>query len=130
MSLHYVLLVNHGVYSEQAAFSAYRFAVAVIEKGHRLERVFFYQDGVYNASALVLPANDEFDLVNAWQTLAAKHGILLECCVSAAMRRGVISDQEAAQHALANSNLAEGFVQSGLGALAESLISADKVVQF
>ena len=66
MSLNYVLVVSAPVYGRQASLSAYRFAQAVIEKGHTLTRVFFYQDGVSNASSLTVPANDEFDLVAAW----------------------------------------------------------------
>ncbi|MBE1275918.1 sulfurtransferase complex subunit TusD [Enterovibrio baiacu] len=130
MSLNYVLVVSAPVYGRQASLSAYRFAQAVIEKGHTLTRVFFYQDGVSNASSLTVPANDEFDLVSAWQALSSAHGVELETCVAAALRRGQISDDEAKQHALPTSNMAKGFTQAGLGGLSESLLTADRVVQF
>ena len=65
MSLSYVVVVNGAVYGAQSALTAYRFANALVAKGHRLEQVFFYQDGVLNASNFVAPANDEFDLVAA-----------------------------------------------------------------
>lgn len=128
--LTYTLVVNGSVYGSQSARSAYQFAQAVIAKGHTLVSVFFYQDGVTNGSALTVPANDEFDLVQAWQQLANEHDVRLETCVAAALRRGVVSLDEANQHGLSQSNLAEGFDQAGLGSLAEAMLVQDRVVQF
>lgn len=130
MKLNYVLIVNAPVYGAQSSLSAYRFACALIEKKHKLIRVFFYQDGVSNASSLTVPANDEFDLVSAWQVLAKEHGVALETCVAAALRRGQISGEEQKLHALPASNMAASFTQTGLGVLAESLLRADRVIQF
>jgi tRNA 2-thiouridine synthesizing protein D len=130
VSLTYTLLVNGSVYGTQSARNAYLFAKAVIEKGHTLKSVFFYQDGVQNGSALTAPANDEFDLVKAWQQLAEQHQVRLETCVAAALRRGVVSQSEAEQHQLPGANLAAPFEQTGLGSLAEALLSQDRVVQF
>lgn len=129
-SLTYSLVVNGSVYGSQSARSAYQFAVALLEKGHQLVSVFFYQDGVTNGSALSVPANDEFDLTKAWQALAKEHQVRLETCVAAALRRGVISQAEADLHGLKQHNLADGFHQAGLGSLAEALLTQDRVVQF
>ncbi|CAK1736993.1 sulfurtransferase complex subunit TusD [Vibrio crassostreae] len=128
--LSYTLLVNGPVYGSQSARSAYQFAVALIKQGHKLHCVFFYQDGVSNGSDLTVPANDEFDLASAWQKLADEHDVSLETCVAAALRRGVISSEEAEQHQLSASNLATGFTQAGLGSLSEALLTQDRVVQF
>jgi tRNA 2-thiouridine synthesizing protein D len=128
--LTYSLVVNGSVYGSQSARSAYQFAKAVIEQGHTLVSVFFYQDGVTNGTALSVPANDEFDLSKAWQELAQQHQVRLETCVAAALRRGIVSEDEASQHGLAQSNLADGFTQAGLGSLAEAMLSQDRVVQF
>lgn len=130
MSLNYTLVVNGGVYGSQSARSAYAFAQALLKKGHTLVSVFFYQEGVTNGSSLVVPANDEFDLTSAWQKLAVKYNIRLETCVAAALRRGVIGKDEATQHKLTEHNLANGFEQSGLGSLADALLTQDRVVQF
>ncbi|ELV8635476.1 sulfurtransferase complex subunit TusD [Vibrio vulnificus] len=129
-SLTYTLVVNGGVYGSQSARSAYQFAAALIEKGHTLVSVFFYQDGVTNGTALSVPANDEFHLTQAWKKLAQQHNVRLETCVAAALRRGVVSQSEAAQHGLLQHNLAEGFEQAGLGSLAEAMLTQDRVVQF
>ncbi|MEZ9233653.1 sulfurtransferase complex subunit TusD [Vibrio amylolyticus] len=128
--LRYTLVVNGPVYGSQAARSAFLFAQALVKKGHTLVSVFFYQDGVNNGSSLTVPANDEFDLVKGWQQLAVEHNVSLETCVAAALRRGVVSEEEAKLHALENSNLANGFNQAGLGSLAESMLVQDRVVQF
>ncbi|KLV07526.1 sulfur transfer complex subunit TusD [Photobacterium aquae] len=130
MSLNYALLVQGPAYGTQSARTAYQFALALIEEGHTLSRVFFYQDGVHNGSALTAPASDEFDLVAGWQALAAEYGVELQTCVAAALRRGVVSELEAEQNQLPGNNLASGFEQAGLGGLAESLLSADRVIQF
>ncbi len=128
--LTYTLVVNGSVYGSQSARSAYQFAKAVIEQGHILVSVFFYQDGVLNGSALSVPANDEFDLSRAWQLLSEEHNVRLETCVAAALRRGIISEEEANQHGLTQNNLAQGFEQAGLGSLAEAMLTQDRVVQF
>lgn len=130
MSLNYVLVVNGPVYGCQSSLTAYQFVKAVIEKSHRVSQVFFYQAGVSNASNLTVPANDEFDLVAAWQALAKTHGIKLETCVAAALRRGQVSKQEAQLHNLPAHNMATEFTQVGLGRLTEALLTADRVIQF
>ncbi|MCG3865373.1 MULTISPECIES: sulfurtransferase complex subunit TusD [unclassified Photobacterium] len=130
MSLTYALVVNGPAYGNQTSRSAYQFASALIEEGHVLQRVFFYQDGVLNGSALTAPASDEFDLVAAWQALAKMHNVELQTCVAAALRRGIVSEQEAEQNQLPAANLADSFEQAGLGGLAEVMLIADRVIQF
>ena len=130
MSLRYGLVVNGPAYGTQASRQAFQFAQVLIKQGHQLEKVFFYQDGVLNASSLTLPANDEFDITKAWQELAQEHNVELETCVAAALRRGVIGQEEAKQHQREQHNLATGFQQAGLGGLATALLKFDRVIQF
>ncbi len=130
MKLNYVLVVNGPNYGAQLAFTAFRFAEALLARGHEISQIFFYQEGVTNASALALPANDEFDLVTAWATLARDNNIQLQTCVAASLRRGVISQDEADTHQLPAKNMANEFEQVGLGALAEAMLTADRLVQF
>ncbi|AOV95702.1 tRNA 2-thiouridine(34) synthase TusD [Edwardsiella hoshinae] len=128
--LRYSLVVSGAPYGTQAASSAYRFAAALLAAGHTLDSVFFYREGVLNANQLTRPAADEFDLVRAWQALAQQHGVTLNVCVAAALRRGVLADDEAAQLGLAAGNLQPGFSLSGLGALAEAMLTCDRIMQF
>lgn len=130
MVLRYTLVVNGPIYGTQASRSAFQFARALIQRGHQLVSVFFYQEGVSNGTGLSVPANDEFDLATEWRNLAKQYQIQLETCVAASLRRGIVSEQEAQQHQLEAYNLREPFTQAGLGSLAQALLSQDRVVQF
>lgn len=113
------ILVNEGPYNHQASDTAYQFAKAAIDKGHEIHRVFFYHDGVNNASKLTQPPQDDRHIVNRWSKLAEDHGVDLVVCVAAALRRGIVDE-----------NLATGFRISGLGQLVESGIQADRLLTF
>lgn len=128
--LRYALLVTGPAYGTQQASAAYQFARALLAAGHHLESIFFYREGVLNANQLTAPASDEFDLVRAWQRLAVEHQVALNVCVAAALRRGVTDENEARQLSLGHANLQSGFTLSGLGALAETSLRCDRMVQF
>ncbi|WP_158780864.1 sulfurtransferase complex subunit TusD [Pantoea sp. BAV 3049] len=128
--MRYTLLVTGPAYGTQQASSAWLFAQALLTQGHTLESVFFYREGVLNASALSSPASDEFDLTRGWQQLHREQGVALNICVAAALRRGVTDEQEAKNLGLPAANLAQGFQLSGLGALAEAALSCERMVQF
>lgn len=128
--MRFALVVTGPAYGTQQASSALQFARALIEEGHELRSVFFYREGVYNANQLTSPASDEFDLVRAWQQLHTQHGVALNICVAAALRRGVVDATEATRLGLTSANLQPGFTLSGLGALAEASLTSDRVVQF
>ena len=113
------ILINEGPFTHQASDSAYRFAAAAIEKGHEIARVFFYNDGVYNANTLSEPQTDDRNLVLLWSELGKKHAIDLVICVAAALRRGIKDEV-----------LQDGFRISGLGQLVESGIENDRLVVF
>lgn len=128
--MRFALMVTGPAYGTQQASSAYQFARAVIEEGHRVDSVFFYREGVYNANQLTSPASDEFDMVRAWQRLSEEQGMALHICVAAALRRGITDDDQAQQLNLSGANLQPGFTLSGLGALAEAALTSDRMVQF
>jgi tRNA 2-thiouridine synthesizing protein D len=113
------ILVNEGPYQHQASDSAYLFCKAAIARGHEIQRVFFYHDGVNNANKLTEPPQDDRNIVQRWTQLAQQHGVDLVVCVAAALRRGIKPE-----------NLAPGFRISGLGQLVESGIKADRLVVF
>jgi tRNA 2-thiouridine synthesizing protein D len=117
--MNFGLLINEGPYNHQAADTAYQFARAALAKGHRVRRVFFYNDGVNNATRLTEPPQDDRHIVNRWSKLAADHGVDLVVCVAAGLRRGLVED-----------NVAPGFRISGLGQLVEAGIESDRFVVF
>ena len=128
--LEYCLLITGPAYGTEQSASAYKFAEALIEEGHKLKTLFFYSDGVLNANALNSPATDETHLTQAWVALAKKAGCEMHICVSAALRRGVVDIKQSEILSLPMSNLSDGFMMSGLGSLAEAMITADRTVQF
>ncbi len=124
------ILVNEGPYTHQAADSAYQFAKAVLAKGHEIYRVFFYHDGVNNATRLTTPPQDDRNIVNRWSKLADEHKLDLVVCVAAAQRRGIVDEGEAKRNGKDATNLAPGFRISGLGQLIEAGIQAERIVVF
>lgn len=124
------LAVYSAPYSSQASYSAYQFAAALLNQGHQLHRVFFYQDGVHNATLLATPPQDEFNLQQAWQTLAKDHSLDLVVCIAAGLRRGILDSSEANRYGKPSHNLAEEFNLSGLGQLVEAAAVSDRLISF
>ncbi len=115
----FTLLVSEGPYTHQASDTAWNFATAAIARGHEVMRVFFYHDGVYNATKLTEPPQDDRHIVNRWAELKTKHNVDLVVCVAAALRRGIKDEI-----------LAPGFRISGLGQLVDGGIKSDRTVTF
>ena len=126
----FAVVVRGAPYSSQAALSALHFCTAVLESGHSIQRLFFYEDGVLNASAAIIPPQDELHLPRAWQQLVQQHGIDAVVCISSALKRGVVDATEAERYGLASGSLLPGFVIGGLGQLVEACIQADRVITF
>jgi len=124
------VVVTGAPYGSQSASTAYQFCAGVCQAGHQIAGVFFYQEGVLNASQLISPASDEINLPQSWAELAAEYQFPLEVCVSAALRRGIVDQHEAMQLGLTQFNLKAPFVLSGLGQLAELSANCDRLVQF
>ena len=129
-TMNIAVLVTGSVYGSQDALSAFHYVRAALANGHTIQRVFFYNDGVLNGSNLVSPAADEFDLHRAWVELANQHDFSLDICASAALRRGIVDHREADKSDLQHHNLALPFQLTGLGQLAESIMTAERLVQF
>lgn len=128
--LRFALLVTGPCYGTQSAADAYRFALALLGRGHQVDSIFFYREGVYNGNLLQQPAGDEDDLRHAWVELAERHGLVLDLCVAAALRRGLSDESSSRQAGLSQWNVTAPFRLSGLGELARAALCADRVVQF
>ncbi len=124
------ILVNEGPYTHAASDTAYQFAKAALAKGHEILRVFFYHDGVNNATRLAVPPQDDRNIVKRWSALAAQHKLDLVVCIAAAQRRGLMDASEAKRNGKDADNIAPGFRISGLGQLIEAGIQADRLVVF
>ncbi len=122
--------VNEGPYQHQASDTAYQFTKAAIAAGHEIFRVFFYHDGVNNATRLAVPPQDDRNIAKQWSELATANNLDMVVCIAAAQRRGIMDADEAKRQGLDADNLIEGFRISGLGQLIEAGIEADRLVVF
>ena len=122
--------INEGPYTHQASDTAYHFTKAALAKGHEIFRVFFYHDGVNNATRLTTPPQDDRNIVARWSKLAEEHKLDMVVCVAAAQRRGIVDEGEMKRNGKDATNLAPGFRISGLGQLIEAGIQSDRLVTF
>ncbi len=124
-------IVIHGApWSSNASLSSLRFAEAVLEGGHEIVRLFFYQDGASSGSSLCVPPQDEINIPEQWQVLINKHGIDAVVCAASALKRGILDEAEADRYEKNAHNLLPGFAVSGLGQLIDAAGQSDRVVSF
>lgn len=126
----FTLLVTAAPFSSQGAETALRFARAVMAGEHSIERVFFFRDGVHNASNFSIAQQDELNIPAAWQKFCQEKNIDAVVCVSAAIKRGIIDARESQRHHLPAFNVDDTVQIGGLGLLTEAIINADRVVTF
>jgi tRNA 2-thiouridine synthesizing protein D len=112
------ILILDGPYQHQAADSAYHFAKAVLAKGHEIVTIFFYQDGVINATKLMDVPQDDRHIGKRWAELGAQ-GVDIVACIASAKRRGIVDDIT-----IPNVRI------SGLGQLVELIIESDRLITF
>jgi tRNA 2-thiouridine synthesizing protein D len=129
-SMKFAIVVLGAPYSHQAPLSAYHFARAVLDQGHEIYRVFFYQDGIYTANSAMAPPQDEPDIRKLWAKLAEDFQVDLVVCVAAALRRGILDETEARRYEKASAGLDKNFTISGLGQLIDAGLNADRLVTF
>ncbi|ABF14361.1 sulfurtransferase complex subunit TusD [Candidatus Palibaumannia cicadellinicola] len=123
-------MITGPAYGNQRASSALQFAQALLNYGHYIKTIFFYQDGVYNANKFITPASDEKNLLLAWEKLAIQHKVSLHICITAALRRGIIDDQQARELNLSGFNLHSTFKISSLSYFGQAVLHCDRLIQF
>ena len=102
-----------------------------IKAGVNVVGVFFYQDGVLNASANIAIANDEYQTHKHWQKLNTEHGVNLHVCITACEKRGLSDDiDDTVNTEVTQSNISQYFTVSGLGELVELTAKSKRMVQF
>jgi tRNA 2-thiouridine synthesizing protein D len=117
-------------YGSQASETAYRYAQAALSLGHHIYRVFFYGEGVTNATKLTVAPQDEIDLPFRWRQFGAEHEIDLVVCIAAALKRGIIDQAEAERYEKKAHNQAAEFTLSGLGQLLDAALHSDRLITF
>ena len=128
--MNFAIAIHGDAASSESPRLALRFARAAVAKGHTIHRVFFYHGGVGVANALIVQPQGEFDTAADWARFAGENEIELAVCVAAALRRGVLSDDDAKRYERATANVRPPFQIVGLGQMIEAAISADRFVTF
>ncbi len=106
------------------------FAEAALAGGHEIVRLFFYQDGVYNACANVITPQDEQDLPRQWRTFVSDNQLDGVVCIAAALRRGVLNEEEAQRYQRSAASVEAPWALSGLGQLHDAIQDADRLICF
>jgi len=106
------------------------FAQAVLAGGNEIARLFFYQDGVHSASANVVAPQDEQDTAAQWQAFVEANQLDGVVCIAAALRRGVLNEEEALRYQKPAANLSASWELSGLGQLHDAAQTADRLICF
>lgn len=106
------------------------FAKAALAGGHEIVRLFFYQDGVYNACASVVTPQDEQDLPRQWREFVSENQLDGVVCIAAALRRGVLNAEEAQRYQRSAASVEAPWTLSGLGQLHDAIQDADRLICF
>ncbi|UYZ85294.1 sulfurtransferase complex subunit TusD [Entomomonas sp. E2T0] len=113
-----------------ASRRALHFSQTVLQTGHTIERLFFYQQGVYNAVSSIVTPQDEFDIRLAWQTFIEENNLDAVVCIAAALRRGQLDTTEAKRYQKTAITISPPWQLSGLGQLHEAIQNSDRFVCF
>jgi len=128
--MNFAIAVFAAPYTHQAPDTAYAFVRTALEAGHKIQRIFFYHSGVFNANALAIPPQDEVDIAERWAELSEKHGVELAVCIAAALKRGILDKDEARRYEHTQFNMHPAFELVGLGQWVDAMINADRVMVF
>jgi tRNA 2-thiouridine synthesizing protein D len=126
----YSVLITSSPFHGDNALRALQFIAGVIDSGSSIDNVFFYGDGVYHTNNLMLEAGGECFSFGEWKKLSEAHNVKLLVCITAAVKRGIVSEQEAVNNGIASANLSAPFIQAGLGEFFTELHSCTRLVQF
>ena len=120
----------HAAPGSPATRRALRFCQALLAGRHEIIRLLFYQDGVYNAcNSLVVP-QDEADLSRQWRDFIQANHLDAVVCIAAALRRGLLNQQEADRYERPSASVSPPWELSGLGQLHDAIQSADRLICF
>ena len=126
----YSIIILGAPHSSQGANTALQFTKALLKSTHTVYRIFFYHDAIHNGSSLSCPPQDELNIPTEWQSLKEQHNIDLVICIAAAVKRGVLDENEAIRHEKKHFNLENSFELSGLGQLVDATERSDRVITF
>jgi len=128
-SLNYTLFIKSSPFNDESNQTAAAFAAAVLNCGHKIDRVFFYQNSVFTANASLTPPQGQTPHHQLWTELKAKYDFPLQVCIANALRRGILDETEADRYDK-QATIHPDFELCGLGEMAEAMHSSDRIITF
>lgn len=113
-----------------ASRRALYFAKAVLQNGHHIKRLFFYQQGIYNAITTIVMPQDELNLHDEWKKFIEVNQLDAIVCIAAALKRGQLDKIEADRYHKTASTIGPPWQLSGLGQLHEAIQTSDRFICF
>jgi len=129
-AMKFSIVVHSAPYSSEGAHTALRFCRTLLDEGHQIYRLFFFRDGVHNLNRLAVVGQDEQNLQSGWDRLIREHQLDAVACVTSALKRGIIDQQEASRYDKPAYSLSESASIAGLGQLVDAVQQSDRVVNF
>ena len=126
----YSLLVLSSPFSGRGAWRAAEFARSALARGHSIKRVFFLDDGASGGAVSAVFPQDELSPIETWAELGQAHSLDLVLCVSSALRRGMLDEDEARRRGKPVATVHPAFTISGLGQLVDAADGCDRLVTF
>lgn len=118
-------------YGTENSTSAFLFSKTLIQsKKHKINNIFFYSHGVYNANKFLYSSDNKYKLIDNWYKLSLKFSINLNICSNSAYKRGIINNDNALDLGFSEGNLHPVFKLTGLGTLINSILTSDRMIQF
>ncbi|CAA0096610.1 Putative sulfurtransferase DsrE [BD1-7 clade bacterium] len=117
-------------YGGTSSQTALHYCQALLEQGHSIYRLFFYNEGAYNAIATSESSQDELNICSAWQQLVQSNKLDAVVCIASGLKRGVLNESEAKRYEKPCAPLANGFELSGLGQWVDAVNNADQHIVF
>jgi tRNA 2-thiouridine synthesizing protein D len=91
----FLIFVTRSPFDSLNGQTALSFCKAAVALGHEIEQVFFYQQGVQHANVDIQPASGEKSVLSQWVTFSEQTKTPLNVCVTASIKRGVLSEEDA-----------------------------------
>ncbi|PID44717.1 MAG: sulfurtransferase complex subunit TusD [Proteobacteria bacterium] len=126
----YSIVINQSGNQSDSPFTALAFARELINQKHDIYRVFLYRQAVEIANDYQQLSTDETDIQAQWKLFSQEHEIDVVVCIAAALRRGVVDENEARRYDKRGNNCTDHFELSGLGQLVDAVAQSDRVISF
>lgn len=124
------VVIHSAPYTSQGSITALKFCKALLAAGNELYRVFFFRDGVRNTDLLAVIPQDEVNLQEQWQDFLQRNDVEAVVCVTSALKRGILDQQEASRYEKHGVNLPQIVEIAGLGQLVDACQQSDRVINF